>query len=91
MLLTLTIAFAIVLLMNLETYLSTVDTAANLARKIEIAPTLISQWRNGVRPIPVERCFAIEQATSGAVTRKDLRPDDWHLIWPELADKRVSA
>jgi hypothetical protein len=21
------------------------------------------------------------------VTRRDLRPDDWHLIWPELADK----
>ncbi len=29
-------------------------------------------------------CVAIEKATGGAVSRKDLRPDDWHLIWPEL-------
>ena len=27
---------------------------------------------------------AIERATDGAVRRWDLRPDDWHRIWPEL-------
>ena len=32
----------------------------------------------------MDRCTAIEQATAGAVRRWDLRPDDWHLIWPEL-------
>lgn len=26
----------------------------------------------------------IDQATDGAVRRWDLRPDDWHRIWPEL-------
>jgi DNA-binding transcriptional regulator YdaS (Cro superfamily) len=26
----------------------------------------------------------IEQATTRAVRRWDLRPDDWHRIWPEL-------
>lgn len=31
-------------------------------------------------------CVAIEQASGGAVTRKDLRPDDWAQIWPELFD-----
>ena len=30
-------------------------------------------------------CVLIETATSGAVTRKDLHPDDWAAIWPELA------
>lgn len=34
-----------------------------------------------------ELCVAIEQSTAGAVTRQELRPDDWHLIWPELAEK----
>jgi DNA-binding transcriptional regulator YdaS (Cro superfamily) len=34
---------------------------------------------------------AIEQVTNGAVTRKDLRPDDWHLIWPELVDVNERA
>ena len=32
-----------------------------------------------------ELCVAIERATNGAVTRRDLRPDDWQDIWPELA------
>lgn len=26
----------------------------------------------------------VELASSGRVTRKGLRPDDWHVIWPEL-------
>jgi len=28
---------------------------------------------------------AIERATNGQVTRRDLRPHDWRNIWPELA------
>lgn len=31
---------------------------------------------------------AIERESRGAVTRKDLRPDDWHEIWPELAERQ---
>lgn len=30
-------------------------------------------------------CLAIERATGGQVTRQDLRPDDYWLIWPDLA------
>lgn len=84
MLLTRWIASAIVSPVNLNTYLTTVETAVALARKLGINPALISQWRTGVRPIPVERCAAIEEATGGAVSRRDLRPDDWAAIWPEL-------
>lgn len=28
---------------------------------------------------------AIEKATCGRITRKELRPDDWQDIWPEIA------
>lgn len=76
--------------MDINTYLSSTETAASLARKLEISPVLVSQWRNGVRPIPIERCPDIERATGGAVTRRDLRPDDWHRIWPEL-NQQVEA
>lgn len=76
--------------MNITQYLSEVESAADLARKLDIAPVLISQWKTGIRPIPIERCVAIEQATSGAVTRQDLRPDDWMKIWPELAEKKAA-
>lgn len=28
---------------------------------------------------------SLERETSGVITRKSLRPDDWSVIWPELA------
>mgnify|MGYP001768450432 FL=1 len=55
-----------------------------LAGLIGASPVLISQWATGKRPVPIERCVPIERATDGAVSRIDLRPDDWHEIWPEL-------
>lgn len=55
-----------------------------LARILGVKPPTVSQWAKSERPIPVERCFAIERATNGVVTRRDLRPDDWQEIWPEL-------
>lgn len=36
-------------------------------------------------------CVAIERATFSEVTRKDLRPDDWQSIWPELAKSCAPA
>lgn len=85
MLLTAPIASAIVSGMDINTYLNTVESAASLSRKLGISPVLISQWKSGTRPVPIERCPDIERATEGAVSRRDLRPDDWERIWPELA------
>lgn len=64
--------------------------ASALAAALGISPVLITQWCKS-RPVPVERCAAIEQATGGAVTRRDLRPDDWARIWPELVDAKAAA
>ncbi len=58
--------------------------AATLADALGIARPLISQWAHGVRPVPVMAALDIKRYTEGAVMRWDLRPDDWHLIWPEL-------
>lgn len=73
--------------MELTTYLSSTDapSAADFARTLGTAPSVISQWRTGARPVPIKSCVAIERATAGAVTRRDLR-DDWRDVWPELAD-----
>ncbi len=71
--------------MRLIDYLTEHGAAARLAAALEVPPELVSQWRTGARPVPVGRCVAIELATNGAVTRRDLRPEDWHRIWPELA------
>jgi DNA-binding transcriptional regulator YdaS (Cro superfamily) len=34
---------------------------------------------------------AIERESGGVVTRLDLRPDDWHEIWPELETRKEAA
>ena len=73
--------------MKLRTYVSQQrGRAAWLARAISVRPVMISQWMSG-KPVSVPSALAIEHATDGAVVRWDLRPDDWHLIWPELMGK----
>jgi len=72
--------------MNLNDYFVRHGQKSELARAIGVPAILVSQWSLGQRPVPIARCKAIESATDGAVTCKDLRPDDWHEIWPELAD-----
>ncbi len=49
------------------------------------------QWIKKRRPVAADRCVAIERATDGAVTRRDLRPDDWQDIWPELVQPKEVA
>ncbi len=55
-----------------------------LARLLGVSPPTVSQWVNGTRPIPPNRCVQIEQRTG--VSRRKLRPSDWWQIWPELVD-----
>lgn len=73
--------------MNLNEYLASdgAQKAAQIARVVGVSPAMVYQWRMGLRPVPAERCAAVERATGGAVTRKDLRPNDWQTVWPELA------
>lgn len=59
-----------------------VGGAVRLAALLEVSPQAISNWKE--RGVPIERCVAIERLTN--VSRRDLRPDDWEDIWPELAD-----
>ena len=54
-----------------------------LAKEIDVSSARLGNWR--LRSVPIEYCLAIETATAGEVSRKDLRPDDWHKIWPDLA------
>lgn len=53
-----------------------------VAKRLGESLQTISNWI--ARGVPVHRCAAVEIAVDGAVMRWDLRPDDWHLIWPEL-------
>jgi DNA-binding transcriptional regulator YdaS (Cro superfamily) len=64
-----------------------------LAESIGVAQSTPSMWKARGK-VPVEHCLAIERATQGAVTRAELRPDDYFLIWPDLVappEKAVSC
>lgn len=77
--------------MNLTEYLSSgAKSAADLARELSVPPALIYQWRKGLRSVPPERCHAIVMATDGAVSLRDLRPEDCAEIWPELATEKAA-
>lgn len=73
--------------MDLKNYLIESDTKkAEFARAINVSAALLHQWIESIRPVAIQHCPAIEKQTGGKVTRKELRPDDWHKIWPELVN-----
>lgn len=45
----------------------------------------LKQIAYGNRPASPETAARVEAASGGQVQRKELRPDDWMVIWPELA------
>ncbi|MFV0679241.1 transcriptional regulator [Ottowia sp.] len=57
---------------------------ATVARAMGVTHVVIHFWATKKRPIPVNRCAALERVTNGAVTRQEMR-DDWADHWPELA------
>jgi len=75
--------------MNLHDYFNAAGslTVSELAKRIGVNnPAQIRQWQHSYadRLPSAENCVSIEQATGGCVMRWDLRPKDWHRIWPEL-------
>lgn len=58
--------------------------AARVAAEVGLHVAFLSQIARGVRPVPADRAPALERASGGRVRRWDMRPADWHRIWPEL-------
>jgi DNA-binding transcriptional regulator YdaS (Cro superfamily) len=54
-----------------------------LATAIGVRPNVVGNWKLRGN-VPAAHCLQIEQATAGAVTRYDLRPDVFGSA-PELA------
>lgn len=80
---------------SLKSYLATLEHGggAAFAERLGITRVYLSQLsarQDGREPSP-ELCVLIERESGGAVTRRDLRPSDWHRIWPELDKKRAAA
>ena len=87
--------------MDLNAYLalpSSLSVSDLRARMVALGSTIKSdaqlrQWRYkyaGRVPDPAN-CVFLERASDGVMTRQCLRPDDWHLIWPELVSAETPA
>lgn len=87
--------------MDLNSYLSSpgaLSVAQLRARMVELGYDVkndaqIRQWRiryKGRLPSP-ENCMGLELASGGRMRRQDLRPEDYWLTWPELAEEARAA
>ena len=70
---------------QLDKAIEIVGGVGKLAAAVGVVQGAVSNWRIRGSAVPPEHCATIEAATNGIVTRRDLRPDDWQKIWPELA------
>lgn len=64
--------------------------AVDFAKRLDVSPYYLQQLasrQNGRTPSPA-LCVQIERLSNWGVRRWDMRPDDWHLIWPELVTAR---
>jgi DNA-binding transcriptional regulator YdaS (Cro superfamily) len=74
--------------MNLSQYLSEErGRLTKLAKAIGAHPPDVYKWSTGERPIPIRFGASIELKTGGMVTRREMFPEVWQTIWPELATK----
>lgn len=72
--------------MKLLTYLNALSKEDRpfFCQQIGTTERYIRRAESGNQKLGAKTCVKIEQVTMGYVTRKDLRPDDWYEIWPEL-------
>jgi len=60
---------------------------AALARDIGLAPSMLNQVVQNIRPLPRDAAVRLEAAVEKEFTRRDLYPADWGDYWPELIDE----
>lgn len=79
--------------MDFKTYVNSLPKGgkSQLAKALGVSPSYLSRMLAGLRPITPSRALDIEKATAGAVTRRDLRPNDWFHHWPELATQGTKS
>jgi DNA-binding transcriptional regulator YdaS (Cro superfamily) len=75
---------------HIERAIAIAGSQSKLADAIGVTQQTISNWLKG-GAIKAEHCSAMERFTQGAVTRVQLRPNDWQGIWPELAAVGVTV
>ena len=71
--------------MNAAQFVNALGGTADVAVLAKVRPSSVSEWkaRDRIPPDKLIRLAPVAEAR-GLATRKELFPDDWYLIWPEL-------
>ncbi|AOJ10359.1 transcriptional regulator [Burkholderia mayonis] len=74
---------------HIERAIAIATSQASLAKAVGVTQQTVSNWLTTgvIRP---EHCSEIERVTDGEVSRRELRPNDWFRIWPELTNQTSS-
>lgn len=71
--------------MNIPEYLiKNKITQSAFAESVGVSLGMVNHWVKSRSPVSPELSVIIERVTEGSVTRKDMHPDNWAAIWPEL-------
>jgi DNA-binding transcriptional regulator YdaS (Cro superfamily) len=57
------------------------------SQRIGASPQAISNWIARGQ-VPIRLCGTVEAALEGRVSKRDLRPADWQIIWPDVRPTR---
>lgn len=71
---------------HIQTVVNEVGSQVRLATLLGVSPGFVNQLLKNRRPTPPSLCPRIELLSNSKVARKDLRPNDWFEIWPELVE-----
>ena len=68
----------------LREYAETNGGLTEVAKSLGVSKGLLWAWISRGQ-VPIDQCLFVSEKTG--IGRAELRPDDWDLIWPELAEK----
>lgn len=60
---------------------------ARMASQMDVGRSYFSQMIRGIANISPARALQIETLTQGKISRRDLFPETWKSIWPDLHDQ----
>jgi hypothetical protein len=77
--------------MNANKFINLMGGTCEVARLANVKSPSVSHWRT--HSIPDDKLIRLAPIAEqrGVATRKELFPDDWHEIWPELANAPPTA
>ena len=61
------------------------------AEKVGTSVGHLTNFCYGYTSLAAKACVLIERESKGEVSRRNLMPNDWHEIWPELAEVRCTG